>query len=91
MFQVISKSISNLVNLLMDDPKVGGLLSVFHVLLAAIFGEIQHYTIPEVVMQLFQLAAWIVAIFIGLVSIFGYFKKWILALILFLKRRKFIK
>ena len=54
-------------------PYVGGIISVAHVVGAAAL-QVSHTELPPIVMQLFQIGAWTVAMAAGAFTIYGVWK-----------------
>lgn len=69
---IIQTQIENIEN----HPETGASLTVAHVLLAMVVKLIDNGHINPLIMDIFQLLAWCVAIVVGILTIIGFTKKW---------------
>ena len=72
---MLSQTIQNQVNYLETNPEVGASLSIGHVFIAFFIHFIDNGRISPIVMDLFQIGAWSIAMVVGVISIIGFFKK----------------
>ena len=67
--------IQNTVTELETHPFIGSLLAVFHITIAAWIKMIDNGRINPLIMDMFQIVAWAIAIVCGLITILGFFKR----------------
>jgi len=63
----------NLVNYIEHHPSIAFVVGAIHLGLAHSLDSLE---IPSIVMQVFQIGAWVVTILVGCISIYGSYKKW---------------
>lgn len=72
---MLSPIIQHQVNYIETNPNVGATLSISHVFIAFFIHIFDNGRINPVVMDLFQIGAWSVAMIVGVISIIGFLKK----------------
>lgn len=72
---MLPQTIQHQVNYLETNPEIGASVSIGHVFIAFFINFIDRGRISPIVMDLFQLGAWSIAMIVGIISIIGFFKK----------------
>lgn len=72
---MLPQIIQHQVNYLETNPEVGASLSIGHVFIAFFIQIFDSGRINPVIMDLFQLGAWTIAMIVGIISIIGFIKK----------------
>mgnify|MGYP003438028200 FL=1 len=62
-----------MVHTIESHPAIALSIGVIHIIAAWL---IKHMEIPLIFMQIFQIAAWSITITVGVITIYGAFKKW---------------
>lgn len=64
----------NLVHNIENHPLIALPVCLIHLGIAQLLNKFP--AIPEIIMQLFQILAWSITITVGVISIYGTYKKW---------------